>query len=133
MSHKFRILDHQLAANSGCKCRIMVCEEDPRVGSFYIDRRQTSRAMLGLSYVRNTTLNSLALSKQPKRRRSIQINDEEDEPEHTSGSRPVKRRQGADAHLLAERDLVILPGVDSDLNSSRSSRSRSRSRSVMSE
>lgn len=109
----------------------MVCEEDPRVSSFYVERRETTRAMLALSYVPNTTLSSL--SKQPKRRRSIQLDDEEDEPEPepiASGSGPVKKRRcGADARLLAEMGLVVLPRVDNDLNSSRSSRSKSRSRS----
>lgn len=114
-----------------------MCELDPRLPDFYVDRRETSRVMMTLGT--DTTLNSLPVSKQPtKRRRSINMHDEDTGPVISSSKLPsaVKRtkRKGADALLLAdaEGDLVVLPDVDDDVGggSTRSSRSRScRSRS----
>ncbi|KZP14198.1 hypothetical protein FIBSPDRAFT_959913 [Athelia psychrophila] len=92
--------------------KIMVCELDPRLPDFYVDRRETSRVMMTLGT--DTTLNSLPVSKQPtKRRRSINMHDEDTGPVISSSKLPsaVKRtkRKGADALLLAdaEGDLVV--------------------------
>lgn len=117
-----------------------MCELNPQLTEFYIERHETSRAMI--KYGLDTTLNSQRTSNQPtKCRDSFNMEDDDDDPEPiTSGSRSLSvaknpKRQGADAPLLAEGDLVILPDIDDEggsASSSRSSRSSSlhKSRSI---